>query len=72
MESLCISSINSYSSSVWHLGDRRGFALGLIFRPTNDSQSISVAFELWTTNFTGRVEQEKEKRKLKGDLKSDR
>lgn len=64
MESLCIRSINSYSSSVWHPGNRRGFALGLIFRPTNDSQSIRVAFGLWTTNFTGRVDKEKENEKV--------
>lgn len=39
-ESLCIGLINSYSSSAWHPGNRSGFALGLIFRPVEDSQSI--------------------------------
>lgn len=39
-ESLCIRLINSYSSSAWHPGNRSGFALGLIFRPVEDSQSI--------------------------------
>lgn len=50
-ESLCIGLINSYSSSAWHLGNRSGFALGLIFRPVEDSQSIRALFRLHTTNF---------------------
>lgn len=48
---LCIGLINSYSSSAWHPGNRSGFALGLIFRPVEDSQSIRALFSLHTTNF---------------------
>lgn len=48
---LCIGLINSYSSSAWHPGNRSGFALGLIFRPVEDSQSIRALFRLHTTNF---------------------
>lgn len=50
-ESLCIGLINSYSSSAWHPGNRSGFALGLIFSPVEDSQSIRAPFRLHTTNF---------------------
>lgn len=50
-ESLCIGLINSYSSSAWHPGNRSGFALGLIFRPVEDSQSIRALFRLHTPNF---------------------
>lgn len=52
-ESLCIGLINSYSSSAWHPGNRSGFALGLIFRPVEDSQSIRALFRLRTANFPG-------------------
>lgn len=52
-ESLCIGLINSYSSSEWHPGNRSGFALGLIFRPMEDSQFIRAPFRLHTTNFSG-------------------
>lgn len=48
---LCIGLINSYSSSAWHPGNRSGFALGLIFRPVEDSQSIRSLFRLHTPNF---------------------
>lgn len=51
MESLRIRLINSYSSSAWHLGSRSGSALGLIFRPLEDSQSIKLLLRLCTTNF---------------------
>lgn len=50
-ESLCIGLINSYSSSAWHPGNRSGFALGLIFRPVEDSQFIRALFRLRTPNF---------------------
>lgn len=50
-ESLCIGLINSYSSSAWHPGNRSGFALGLIFKPMEDSQFIRALFRLHTTNF---------------------
>lgn len=54
-ESLCIRLINSYSSSAWHPGNRSGFALGLIFRPVEDSQSIRALFRRHTTNFPDRL-----------------
>lgn len=50
-DSLCIGLINSYSSSARHPGNRSGFALGLIFRPVEDSQSIRALFRLQTANF---------------------
>lgn len=50
-ESLCIGLINSYLSSAWHPGNRSGFALGLIFRPVEDSQFIRALFRLHTPNF---------------------
>lgn len=62
-DSLCIRLINSYSSSAWHLGNRSGFALGLIFRPVEDSQSIRALFRLHTTNFLDLPKKQGEKRK---------
>lgn len=52
-ESLCIGLINSYSSCVRHPGSRSGFALGLIYRPVEDSQFIRALFRLQTTKFSG-------------------
>lgn len=62
-DSLCIRLINSYSSSAWHLGNRSGFALGLIFRPVEDSQSIRALFRLCTTNFLDLPKKQGEERK---------
>lgn len=50
-EPLCIGLINSYSSSAWHPGSRSGFALGLIFRPADDSRSIRAPLRRRTANF---------------------
>lgn len=50
-EPLCIGLINSYSSSAWHPGNRSGFALGLIFRPADDSRSIRAPRRQHTANF---------------------
>lgn len=50
-EPLCIGLINSYSSSAWHPGNRSGFALGLIFRPADDSRSIRAPLRQRTANF---------------------
>lgn len=50
-EPLCIGLINSYSSSAWHPGNRSGFALGLIFRPADDSRSIRAPLRQHTANF---------------------
>lgn len=66
MESLCIGLINSYSSSAWHTGNRSGFALGLIFRPVEDSQSIRALFRLHTTNFPDLPKKQGEKREKMG------
>lgn len=50
-EPLCIRLINSYSSPAWHPGNRSGFALGLIFRPADDSRSIRAPLRQCTANF---------------------
>lgn len=63
-EPLCIGLINSYSSSAWHSGNRSRFALGLIFRPVEDSQSIRELLRQHTTNFP---ETPKEARGRKGE-----
>lgn len=61
-ESLCIGLIKSYSSSAWHPGNWSGFALGLIFRPVEDSQSIRTLFRLHTTNFLDLPKKRREER----------
>ncbi len=61
-ESFCIGLINSYSSSAWHPGNRSGFALGLIFRPVEDSQSIRALFRLHSTNFLDLPKKRREER----------
>lgn len=63
-EPLCIGLINSYSSSAWHPGNRSGFALGLIFRPVEDSQSIRELLRQHAANFP---ETPKEARGRKGE-----
>lgn len=50
-EPLCIGLINSYSSSAWHPGNRSGIALGLIFRPGDDSRSIRAPLRQHSANF---------------------
>lgn len=68
-ESLYIGLINSYSSSAWHPGNRSWFALGLIFRPVEDSQSIRALYRLHTTNFRTSARSKVRKEKMREWLK---